>query len=491
MGWLWNKRRTPRRPSWDLDTPVLDWGPGIPWTVRDSFCGTYMFGSTGSGKSSGSLAFICRSLLKAGYGGVFLTAKRDDRATYERYVKDTQRWDDLRVFSPDTRLRFNFIASEIEASRDAVGLAENLSALVMLAAQLGERSSGGRASTSENSEYFRQAANRLCRHAMLVLVLSGLGVTVPNLHCLIVSSPRSRVEARSESWQTSSYCWRCVQAAAHAPMTPSLRADFELALAFFMDEWSDLAQKTRSTVESTLTAATDSLSRGAVRDMMSAPDSNFACSELYDGAVVIADFPSLVLRDVGVLIQGLFKYSLQRALGRRDVSRQPRPVFIVTDESHLLLTPDIDQQFATTRRSSHTAVVCATQGVANLLDAFGPHGEAKAHSYLSCYQTLINHQQTDPKTIEYLQHLIGRSRQYFMNSSSGRGGGWLDPLFGDTDGGSTGFSETMDWELEARHLNSLARGGPPHWHTEAILFQGGRRFPNGKTWYPVTITQRR
>ena len=60
---------TPRDPL--LDKPILDWGDGNIWTVRDSFEGTLVFGSIGSGKTSGSAAKICQALLRADLGGWF------------------------------------------------------------------------------------------------------------------------------------------------------------------------------------------------------------------------------------------------------------------------------------------------------------------------------------------------------------------------------------------------------------------------------------
>lgn len=490
MGWLFKSRAVKRQARWNLDAPLLEWAKGAPWSVRDSFQGVQVAGSTGSGKSSGSLAVICRAMLKAGYGGMFFTVKREDRSTYEKHVRDSGRSDDLLVFSPDSPLRYNFIASEMAQSTDAVGLAENLTALVMTVAELGDRNRKSGNGGSENAEYFRQATLRLCRHAMLVLVLSGQQVTVPNLHRLVIAAPRSSDEALNEAWQRESFLFQCLRSAGSARMNDSQRADFELAITFFMEEWAVLNSRTRSTVESTLTSATDALSRGAVRDMVSAPHPNFSPASLYDGAIVIVDFPVLVYRDIGQLIQVVLKYCTQRCHGRRDISRNARPTFIVCDECHLLIV-DADQAFQTTARSSHTAVVYATQSLSTYLEAFGTQSEARVHSLLGNLQTQVFHQQTDIKTIGYVQELVGRSRQLFMNSNATRGGDWLAPLWGESSGGSAGFSESFEFELQASELNGLAKGGPPHWFTEAIVYQGGRRFLNDRTWCRTVIPQNR
>lgn len=486
------RRRRDALPSLpgDIDLVLLEWAPGVPWTMRDSFAGCQVFGSTGSGKTSGSLSLLCHNFLAAGYGGVFFTVKSDDRATYERYIRECGREDDLLILGPDSDLRMNFIACEMAQCRDAVGLAENLTALIMTVAELGDRSRGPQAGGSENAEYFRNAMMRLCRHAMLVLVLSDAEITVPNLHRLVVSAPRARKDVRDETWQARSFFFRCLQSADKAPMTASQKADFELALLFFLEEWAELSPRTRSTVESTLTATTDALSRGAVRDCLSAPEPNFTPSMLYDGKILIVDFPVLMHREIGQLIQVIVKYTLQRAHSRRDVSANPRPTFMICDEyQHLCV--DADHVFQTTARSSHTAVVYATQSISTFLDALGAQAEPKVHSLLGNLQTQVFHQQTDTQTIKYIQELIGRSRQFLMNGNTTHATDVLGSLLGEPGGGSAGFSEHLDFALQAKDLNGLAKGGPPHWFTEAIVYMGGKPLARRKTWQKVRISQRR
>ena len=42
------------------------------WTLEDAFQGTVIFGSTGSGKTSGSGQLLALKFLKAGFGGLVL-----------------------------------------------------------------------------------------------------------------------------------------------------------------------------------------------------------------------------------------------------------------------------------------------------------------------------------------------------------------------------------------------------------------------------------
>ena len=208
---------------------------------------------------------------------------------------------------------------------------------------------------------------------------------------------------------------------------------------------------------------------------------------MHDGALLIVDCPVLVYRDVGQVIQVIIKYMWQRAHAMRDVTTNGRPTFIVADEAQTLLV-DADQHFQAIARSTRTAVLYATQSVSGLLEAFGQHSEAKVHAMLTNLQTRICHQQTDIRTVQYMQELIGKSRQYTLSANRSSGTEWLAPLWGEGSS-SSGFAEVWEFELQASDLNALAKGGPPRMETEAIVFQGGRRFPSGRTWVRTAIQQ--
>ena len=480
------RKRAPH--PWDLSAEVLRVATSCPVSVGQVCQGVQIWGSTGSGKSSGSVSAFARAYLRAGFGGLFLTAKREDCETYQRWAREEGRGDDVLVFSPDTdRLRYNFIDAELADRGNPVGLVEGLTALLMTVAELlqGPQSGGGR----ENDHYFKAMSERLARNCILVLYLARGRVAVPDLLRFLSSCARTGEEARSQTWQSESYCFQSLTLAEKAPKNESLRADLDLAVSFLLREWTEMGSRSRASVETTLTAAVDLLSRGAARDLLSAPSVNVTPQMCHEGAIVIADFPVLVYSDIGRLIQVVLKFCWQRAHNRRDVGRNPRPNFIVADESHLVSVA-ADQAFQTTARSSRTAVLYATQSISNYLEVFGERAEPRVHSLLGNLQTQVFHQQTDIKTIHYLQELVGKTRQYSLSGSTSGDGDWIAPLLGmGGRSSSCGFQEHWEHDLQASDVNSLAKGGPPDWIVEAILYQGGSRFPNGRTWMPVTFRQ--
>lgn len=487
---MWPFKRKPAPSStarWDLSEVILEWAPGVPWTLADACAGCQIFGSTGSGKSTTVLPAICDAFLRNGFGGLFLTVKREDKDTYVKYVRDAGREKDLVIFSPDHVIRYNFIEAERNATGGAFGLAESLTELLMLVADL----SNDRASGHDSEPYFRLEAARLARNTVFILSLGSEPVTPQAIHRFIVDAPQSLEQVQNPQWRKG-FCFRAIEIADAAPKNLSQRGDFELALTFVLTEWPALSSRTRSVVQSTLTSVTDQLSRGAVRDMISSPTPNISPAACYEGAIVIADFPVLLYQKIGQIIQVVLKACWQRAHSRRDVAANPRPTFIVADESHLLTSIETDHRFQTTARSTRTCVVNATQSISTCLDALGgAQAEPKLHALLGNLQTKLFLQQSDVRTIEYAQQLIGRTRTASMNGQSTRDQDWLAPLFGGATGGSAGFSEVFEHELQASDLNSLVKGGPPLWLAEAILFHGGRRLPNGRSWMKVMFDQKR
>ncbi|MEO5913306.1 MAG: hypothetical protein ABIS50_03665 [Luteolibacter sp.] len=74
--------------NWPSDTAVLvELGHASRaenyWTLNDAFQGAQVFAATGSGKSSGSGRAIACTFLESNMGGLVLTAKVDERATWE------------------------------------------------------------------------------------------------------------------------------------------------------------------------------------------------------------------------------------------------------------------------------------------------------------------------------------------------------------------------------------------------------------------------
>lgn len=478
---------------WDLEYPLLSFAKGDPWTVGAACEGTIVTGATGAGKSSSSGRLIAESYLSAGMGGLVLTVKPDERSNWERYCEATGRTGDLLVFGPGTGYRYNFLDAEFRRGGGRAGLTENLGGLFRTVLEIAERNTGG-GGGREDEGYWKRALQQMVRNAIDLLSLAEGRVSIPDLYRLLVSSATSIAEAKSDEWRTRSYCYACLQKADRQGLTESQKADFSLTADYFLLELPGLSDKTRSVIMSTFTSMIDVLNRGVLRDLF-CTDTTFTPEQALDGKIIVLDMPVKVFAEVGQFAQVLMKHVFQRAVERRDLRTNCRPVFLWADEAQHFLVAD-DFMFQTTARSSRVCTVYLTQSYSNLLAVLGgDRGRAQADSLLGNLQTKILHANGDSVTNQWASEMIGRTRQFFINtgSSEERQDDWVAEMIGfiPKTTVNSGMSEQMEFALPPSVFTTLAKGGPSqNWKTEAIVFQGGRIWQStGENYVRTTFTQ--
>ncbi|RYG29513.1 hypothetical protein EON81_26545 [bacterium] len=167
------------------------------WTVSDAFQGTQVFGSTGSGKSSGSGKAIARSFLESNFGGLVLIAKTDERKVWEDYAAATNRTRDLLVFSQDSHHRFNFLNYEKSRDGKGAGNTENLVNLFWSVLEVADRRSGG----GSEASYWGRALKQLLRNAIDLLVIATGQIDLSYLYRIITSAPNSPAQAVDDEWK--------------------------------------------------------------------------------------------------------------------------------------------------------------------------------------------------------------------------------------------------------------------------------------------------
>lgn len=484
--------------GWDLSAPLLEWCAGEPWTIRDAVEGTLVLGATGSGKSSGSGRTLSQAMLRAGFGGLVLTAKPDERSLWESYCHQTGRSSDLLVFGPASSWRYNFLDHELTRKGSGAGLTENLVNLFATVLEVAERNSSGSGGGREDEGYWRRANRQLCRNLVDLLVLAKGRISVPDLYRLVISAPTSREQTQSEGWKAQSYCFRCLADAELRPKSPRQTSDFEVVADYFMVEYPSLSDKTRSVIVSTFSSMVDVLNRGLLRDLFSG-ETNITPDAVQEGSVIFIDLPVKEFAEVGQFAQVLWKYAFQRSVERRDIAANPRPVFLWADEAQHFLT-SYDTQFQTTCRAARVATMLLSQNYSNFLAALGgsERGRAEADSLLANLNTKVFHANGDPVTNEWAASVIGRTRQFLANGSASYGPEAQQasaigmPWLGGGGNISGGFSETYEYDVQPSAFTSLRTGGPAHdWTVDGVVFQGGRIFrTTNKTWLPVQFKQR-
>ena len=131
--------------AYDLDQPLIELAGASArsyWTVRHAVEGVQIFGGIGSGKTSGSGRMLALKYLKAGFGGLVLTVKPDERKMWEDYCRLTGRQSDLLVLQPGGAHSFNFL--EYESSRGGkAAITENIVEVLKTVIRAGEQKDGG------------------------------------------------------------------------------------------------------------------------------------------------------------------------------------------------------------------------------------------------------------------------------------------------------------------------------------------------------------
>ena len=490
------KQPIPKPEKWSLDQPLLNLsGPrGDPWTLADAYEGTLIMGATGSGKSSGSGRTLALAFLEAGFGGMVLTAKKDERQQWEWYCAEAGRSHDLMIFGPNNGYRYNFLDHELNRKGEGAGLTENLVNLFSTVLEVAERQSGS--GGREDEGYWRRSNRQLSRSAIDLLIQAQGTISIPELYKIIVTAPRSPGEAKSEAWMQNSFCFQCLLKADQRPKSPRQRIDYEICADYFLLEFASLSDKTRSVIVSTFTSMIDVLNRGLLRELF-CTETNFTPELVEDGKILLIDLAVKEYSEVGLLAQTLMKYSLQRSIERRNLAENRRPVFLWADEAQYFVT-SYDMQFQTTARSSRVATVFLTQNLSNFYAALGvgDKGKAEADSLLANLNSKIFHANGDPITNEWASSLIGRTRQFFVNAGNNYDpGDRVMQMLGMHQRSSTsaGLSESYEFEVQPSEFTTLRKGGAVNQgHVDSILFQGGRRFEStGRTWLPVTFVQKK
>ncbi len=494
----------------DLDTPLVQFGPGDNWTIEDAVSGVHVCGGNGSGKTSGSGQTLAKAYLRAGFGGLVLCAKNDERDNWIRYAKACGREKHLIIVSESGPWRFNLVQYELGRGGDPAGRVDSLvSTLMTLVEQTGRRTTG-------DDSFWQQAAEQLLRNALMVLVASRGEFSLLDVQKFIDAIPRSGQTIDSEAWKASEMAFR-LEDARKAYEAAGRSADFDAIQHYLTVQFPNLADRTRSSVAYSLAAMLQDLLVGTSRELFST-GSNFFPEDSFDGAIIILDLPAALKRSHATA-QTLFKVVWQAAALRRmaTVDKRTRPVFLWADEAHFFVT-EFDNRFQSLARAARVATVYLTQNISAYRAKLGSQNSGDLTNWLmGLFQTHAFHAQSDPTTIEHAQKLFGKreitrfndsgsnavgsNSSYAYNVSGSHGSGSDGMTFSGSSGSTdtrgsnrtmtSGYSTSTSVEhvLEAHHFTGLATGTDQlpfarrHLRgiAQAFVFRLGRTWSTGDT----------
>ncbi|MEZ4784819.1 MAG: TraM recognition domain-containing protein [Candidatus Kapaibacterium sp.] len=409
--------------SFDLDFPLIDFA-GSPWTVRNAVEGVQIFGGIGSGKTSGSGRMLALKYLSAGFGGLVLTVKPDEREMWEEYCDLTGRRDDLIIVEPDGDHRFNFLSYEGQG-----GNTENIVQVLKTVIQASEEKASG----AKQDPFWESALDMLIFHVIDLCQLAYGRVTLQDLYDIVQTLPGQdkasapegnayqkayaealrHVESLVIAWEKAQSTDRLAQFQSQLSYDAAVCNDVPAARLlkyvdqFFHETYGNLSEKTRSIIDFSFSGFLFRLLREPVYSLFCDGESTFTPEDCLDGKIIVLNLPVKLYHKVGRDCQIMFKYIWQRAMEKRRIAENGRPVFLISDEAQNFLH-EYDAEYQATARSSRIATVYISQNLPNYhANMGGAKSDFRVKSFLGTLSTKVFHANADKETNDYASALIG------------------------------------------------------------------------------------
>lgn len=458
-----------------------------PFTDFDSFEGILILGGTGSGKSSGSGKHIACGLLAAGCGGFVTTAKSDDLALFANFNRRRGRmgycarlgWSPADVIVVGPRFaEYESLGLSVppgghslnvlDAERAYFEKRDPLSATQNVAYLCGTATEAANESKSMSDSFWADTDRQMITNAADLQLCATGRVSLLGLAEIIRTAPRNRKEAWSRKWREQSVFWTKYfrPAVERTPVGHIRHHDLEQAAEYWLVEFPELTERTRSIIVTAFMSKVTPLLRGSLRPVCAGerPDT-FDMGASHLGKIIIVDLPIMLFGQSGRFAQLLLKTFWQRCAERRDPHAPgARPVFLWMDEGQLLVTKH-DSAFAQLARSQRVATVLLSQNISNFYATMAASdARAATDSLLGNLQTKIFHSNGDAVTNEWAERHFAKE---------------LRPV------GSTGMNsesvlthsvqQSLQPIVLARNFTTLRKGGARNdGIVDAIVFQTGR-----------------
>lgn len=454
-----------------LDKPLFNWTDLDPFTARQAFEGVGIFGSIGSGKTSGSGQTIALKYLQSGFGGIVLCAKEEELELWQHYTELTGRSDDLVVLGHGSKESFNFLDYESKRSDVGGGITHNIATVLMTVIRAGELEG------DEKDKVFWDGTLRLLLvNAINLAMMVRQDLNFRDISKIISTAPTSNDDLENPVWRSNSFCFRCLKRGAQIVnlLTSSQAyADEQYETMkkiedFFLTTWLNLSFRTRSIVEQMF----QNFSARFLSEPLYSIFSNkttISPDDTIEGKIIVLNLPYLIFGQAGRDGQILFKYIWQRAMQRRKIVANSRPVFLWADEAHLFLhNHDVDHQ--STARSYRACTVYISQNLPNyyIHAGAGQQGRNRIEALLGNLGTKIFHANSCIQTNHYAADTLGKMRGW--KSSQGAN-------YGENFSFNEGASEDVEYVMQPAEFATLKTGGEYNqYQTEAVVHKQGAPF---------------
>ncbi len=492
-------RRRDRPPSmaigppsnWPLSTPLCRVSDCDVITIGDAMENIWIYGGTGSGKTTTSAYLIIKQMLKLGFSGLILPVKSNEKGRFVRLMEEVGRADDLVIFGdggPNAH-RFNFFNDMVERFGQFGGCTENILNVLEELQEVINRASSIKQGRGDET-FWVLSRRELARNVIDLLILATGGLSAQHIVEVIRDAPRSIEQAGNLEWQSQSVIPTLVKMARQNVGDGPLAHDLQLVEDYFRISFPGLAEKTRSVVEASLLSMLDLFVRGKLHRLFGGQTTITPDDIIDQGKVVFVDTPIKSDYGIGLIAQTLWKRFFQQALERR-IDPDRRPAFILMDECQATITTQ-DQQFASTSRAARCVNIFMSQSVTNIAAAFGGDegGKSIAEALMGLGQVRIFHQNSDQATNQAAADLFGRRKQRMRSLSLQHPQHNPYSPFRPEPTASSSSSEQWEHVLPPHIFTSLLKPAAPYHMAETVVYHGGRRWAaTGDTWIRTFFPQ--
>lgn len=365
--------------SFKLTSSLFRWpGTSREFPVSEAVRGIQIFGATGSGKTSGSGAFIAQSILLHGIGGLILTCKKDDFTLWERFAKNTGVSDSIVRIGWDT----NFCLNIFEFVRNNTDDPKNVHIEIadVMKDFFFDREGG------EVDNFWTKSRELLVVNIIRSFVINDTPITIQNIYMFIGE------------------LYLLKKKAAKAIFISSLVGKTDDLNKYFFESLPSLADETLSSTILTLEVQLGRYAHSKVGEMFMGK-TNIDPRVMLSGARLVIDTPVERYGNEGLLINVLWKAVFEKmVLKHKD--KKSELTFKWEDEAHNTVTKR-DALFNSTSRDKNQINVYCTQGVNNYLLNAAKASEKSVSALLLNIGTKIFHQTTENKTFEIVKDLSG------------------------------------------------------------------------------------
>jgi len=432
------------------------------WTLKNAFEGMLILGRTGSGKTSGSGFTFAEAFLRAGFGGLVLTVKKNEAEHWRGLCAHCGRENDLVVVRRGGDWKLNVLAYEAQHPGQGSGLSENLTVFCRNLLRISTRSQG----PQYREQIWEQAGSQLLNATFDLFLLAGGGITFDRLANFVSAAPTEKFPADETAWLKIPVFGDVFAKAKNAVSSPEDKRIFAKAKDYWFKVYPGYASRTRTSITLGIFAMFDAF-RGRDIPALISSETNITPESIMSGKIVVLDLPLKELQHTGLMVQSAWKYLFQTALERQHGANDPRrrPVFLWEDEAQYFFS-DHDHHFQDTARSSRISRVILTQNLNSFYKEFGREGETITNSVFGNLNTKVFHNNSDPQTNEWASKHFGQeihTRYSISNAPTPQPGDFFGMIAQSLNPpNTTSVSAGEHWEPVVRpeQFNVLRTGGP-------------------------------